>query len=51
MDETLKGGASLVAQLLGLLVTFIGVALTMRLVRDIWPDAPYDSTDSETEKP
>lgn len=27
----------LVAQLLGLLVTFIGPALTLRLVHDIWP--------------
>jgi hypothetical protein len=28
----------LVAQLLGLLVTFIGEALTLRLVQDIWPN-------------
>jgi hypothetical protein len=48
MDETLKGGASLVAQLLGLLVAFIGVALTMQLVRDVWPDAP--NYDVETER-
>ena len=51
MDETLNGGAALVAQLLGLLVTFLGEALTMRLVRDVWPDAPYEVIDSETEKP
>ena len=31
-------GASLVAQLLGLLIAFIGDALTMRLVYEIWPD-------------
>ena len=49
-DEALKGGAELVAQLLGLLVTFIGEDLTLRLVRDVWPDAPYKSVESETEK-
>lgn len=53
MDETQKGGAALVAQLLVLLVTFIGEALTMRLVRDAWPDAPFEgiASESETEKP
>ena len=51
MDETQKGGSALVAQLLGLLVTFIGEALTMQLVRDVWPDAPFEGIDSETEKP
>ncbi len=35
---SLKGGEILVARLLGLLVTFIGEALTLRLVRDAWPD-------------
>lgn len=33
-------GVEIIAQLLGLLVTFIGEALTMRLVREAWPDAP-----------
>ena len=47
--EAQVGGAALVAQLLGLLVTFIGAALTMQLVRDVWPDAPFDDTGSETE--
>jgi hypothetical protein len=32
----------LIAQLLGLLRTFIGEALTLRLVRDLWPDAAFD---------
>ncbi len=32
-----EGEIALVAQLLGLLVTFIGPALTLRLLRDIWP--------------
>jgi hypothetical protein len=34
-----QGGVVVVAQLLGLLVTFIGDSLTLRLVRDAWPDA------------
>jgi hypothetical protein len=37
-----------VAQLLGLLVTFIGEPLTLRLVRDAWPDAPIPATGAET---
>jgi hypothetical protein len=51
LDEVQKGGAALVAQLLGLLVTFIGLALTIQLVRDVWPDAPFEGIGSETEKP
>jgi hypothetical protein len=39
-DETEKGGVILLAQFLGLLVTFIGESLSLRLVRDVWPDAP-----------
>ncbi|HVK09314.1 MAG TPA: hypothetical protein VM597_11100, partial [Gemmataceae bacterium] len=33
-----EGGVEVVAHLLGLLVTFIGEPLTLRLVRDAWPD-------------
>ena len=50
MDEDAKGGVVLVAKLLGLLVTFIGQALTLRLVRDLWPDAPFKGINSKTEK-
>jgi len=32
-----EGEVSLVSHLLGLLITFIGPALTLRLLRDIWP--------------
>jgi hypothetical protein len=32
-----EGEVSLLSQLLGLLITFIGPALTLRLLRDIWP--------------
>ena len=45
-----EGEVALVTQLLGLLATFIGKALTMQLVRDVWPDAPFEGIGSETEK-
>jgi len=37
-DEFMEGRRVLVAQLLGLLVAFIGENLTLRLVREIWPE-------------
>lgn len=43
-----EGGVVVVAQLLGLLVTFIGEPLTLRLVRDAWPDAPVPAPGAET---
>lgn len=42
-------GVVVVAQLLGLLVTFIGEPLTLRLVRDAWPESSLDVTDRGTE--
>lgn len=36
------GGVHLVAQLLGLLVTFIGESLTLRIVDEIWPHLSGD---------
>jgi len=45
-DHAESGGAILIAQLLGLLCTFIGKALTLRLVQDAWPDAVFDDPDS-----
>ena len=44
--STPEGGVVLVTQLLGLLATFIGEDLALRLVRDVWPKAPFDKTDS-----
>jgi hypothetical protein len=35
-------GVVIVTHLLGLLVTFIGEGLTLRLVRETWPDASLD---------
>ncbi len=40
-----QGGVALVAQLLGLLVAFIGENLTLRLVREVWPKVPLDDLD------
>jgi hypothetical protein len=45
-DGAEQGDAILIAQLLGLLCTFIGEALTLRLVRDVWPDAAFDDPGS-----
>lgn len=45
-----QGGAILIAQLLGLLFTFIGGALTLRLVQDAWPDAALNGPDSGNER-
>lgn len=50
MDKAAEGDAALVAQLLGLLATFIGEALTMQLVRDVWPDAPFEGAGHKMEK-
>ena len=36
-DEIFEGCVVLLAQLLGLLVAFIGENLTLRLVREVWP--------------
>jgi hypothetical protein len=43
------GGAILIAQLLGLLLIFIGEGLTLRLFQDVWPEAAFDSRVSEKE--
>jgi hypothetical protein len=40
--EIAEGEVVLIAQLIGLLVTFIGEGLTLRLVQEAWPDAAFD---------
>ncbi len=45
-----QAGIVLVAHLLELLVTFIGAPLTLRLVRDKWPDASMDGAGLRTEE-
>ena len=45
-----QAGIVLVAYLLELLVTFIGEPLTLRLVRDAWPEASMAGADLRTEE-
>jgi hypothetical protein len=50
-DENLgpgRAGAALVAHLLDLLVTFIGESLTLRLLRDRWPDVSMNGAELKT---
>ena len=49
-EHARDGGAILVAQLIGLLLTFIGEGLTLRLVQDVWPEAAFDGRVSEKER-
>jgi hypothetical protein len=44
--ERMEAGVILVAQLLALLVAFIGDDLTLRFVRDVWPKASLDDLNS-----
>ncbi len=44
-DEFSEGRVVLLAELLGLLVAFIGESLTLRLVREIWPKVPLEDLD------
>jgi hypothetical protein len=41
-DRNHSGGVALISRLLGLLLIFLGEALTMNLIRDVWPDAALD---------
>ena len=46
--EIARGEVALIAQLLALLVTFIGEPLTLRLVEDVWPGAlTHDAVSSK----
>ena len=46
-EQARDEGAVLIAQLLGLLLLFIGEGLTLRLVQDVWPEAAFDGRVSE----
>jgi hypothetical protein len=48
-EQARDGGAILIAQLIGLLLTFIGEGLTLRLVQDVWPEAAFNGRVSEKE--
>lgn len=41
-EQLAEGGVVLIAQLLGLLVAFIGEKLTVQIMRDIWPKLSLD---------
>src|SRR5450432_2957923 len=49
-EQARDGGAILIAQLIGLLLTFLGEGLTLRLVQDVWPEAAFDGRVSEKER-
>jgi hypothetical protein len=49
-EQARDEGAILIAQLLGLLLTFIGEGLTLRLVEDEWPEAAVDDRISQKER-
>jgi len=38
-----EGEVILIAEIIGLLVTFIGETLMLRLVQDAWPDATFEN--------
>lgn len=44
-EEFAEGRVVLLAQLLGLLVAFIGESLTLRLAREVWPQLSLDDPD------
>jgi hypothetical protein len=46
-SEGTPSGAVLIAQLLGLMFTFIGESLTLRILQDAWPNLPYSEVGSE----
>ncbi len=41
---------AITTHLLGLLITFVGVPLTMNLVREAWPDTPLDDSQLRNEE-
>ena len=49
-EQARDGGAILIAQLIGLLLTFIGEGITLHLVQDVWPESAFDDRDSGKEK-
>ena len=46
--EFIEGRIVLVAQLLGLLVAFIGEDLTLSVVREVWPEFPVNDLNLDT---
>ncbi len=46
-EEAARGGVVLIGSLLGLLITFVGKTLTLRLVQDVWPKAAFGEPENE----
>jgi len=44
-EQLAEGSVVLVAQVLGLLMAFIGASLTLQLVREVWPKLPLNDLD------
>lgn len=49
-DARTEATVAVTAHLLELLVTFIGEPITLRLVREAWPDLPLDEPDTSEEE-
>lgn len=49
-DDLQDGDVVLIAHILGLLVTFIGAALMLRLVNDAWPKANLNDLDFDKDE-
>jgi hypothetical protein len=49
-DHAGDEGVILIARLLGLLLVFLGEALTLRLLKDAWPDAAFEDCNSRNER-
>jgi hypothetical protein len=49
-EQAREAGAILIAQLIELLLTFIGEGLTLRMVQDVWPEADFDVRVFEKER-
>jgi hypothetical protein len=49
-DQARERGAILIAQIIGLLLTFIGEGLTLRIVQNVWPEAAFEGHISEKER-
>ena len=48
-EESAEAEAALIANLLHLLSTFVGDALTLRIVHNVWPDASFNESQSGNE--
>ena len=49
-ENDAEAGVAVLERLLDLLVTFIGEPVTLGLVRDAWPDATFEKTNSSAEE-